>query len=230
MMGETLMDEKISASIEKQYGVTILGQLEEYVDERFLKYLSRQQNHPYIELRKLILEKNEKELDTFLKSDKKRKFPIRRLTLLEFFSSLILSKPENLDIRKFGVFDKKRMEFLIDRMKQRVKPLQYYQQPGIEKSPISESLHNELSKLIKGYNIYLKKIATGDYSVLAICDELETVTFKNKIVNIRQEFQRYDKYYDDFNRIYNPTKHLTDYTKYHLLKVCLQKATHPSAL
>ena len=53
MMGETLMDEKISASIEKQYGLTILDQLEEYVDERFLKYLSRQQNHPYIELRKL---------------------------------------------------------------------------------------------------------------------------------------------------------------------------------
>jgi hypothetical protein len=229
MMGETLMDKKISASIEKEYGVKILGQLEEYVDERFLKYLSRQQNHPHIELRKLILDKNKKGLDAFLESDDGRKFPIRRLTLLEFFSSLILSKPENLDISKFGMFDKKRMEFLIDRMKQKDQSLQVDQQPGIQKSSILDSLRNELSKLIKGYNIYLKKFATGDYSVVAICDELETVTFKNKIINIRQEFQRYDKYYNGFHKICNPTKHLTDYTKYHLLKVCLQKARNPSA-
>ena len=63
--------------------------------------------------------------------------------------------------------------------------------------PISKSFYKEVPLLIKGYEKYLGLIRNKTVSKKSICDEIEVKHLENKIVNIRIDFYKYDKYFEE---------------------------------
>ena len=56
----------------------------------------------------------------------------------------------------------------------------------------------EIKLLINGYEIYPKEIEKGTKSKTSICNFIEKEVCRNKTVNVRQEFNRYDSYFEAF--------------------------------
>jgi len=67
---------------------------------------------------------------------------------------------------------------------------------------ISKETHDQLLRLINGYKEYLNRLNTNNESKTQICLNIEKETFKNKIVNIRQDYHFYDEFFNNFTSKY----------------------------
>lgn len=152
---------------------------------------------PYIDVIAAVCGENPDELEQYLTRGREKIDPIAYRTFLEYLldnlSMEILASPDDFKIRsstKFGI------EYYMDRLWDRRNT-----QTGFRLvNKVPTDLQYQISLLAHGYSDYLHAIEVDGKSKTVICDEMESrPEFKKQyLTNVRQEYNRYDVY---FNRI-----------------------------
>lgn len=222
LMGTTLFDESIKNELLNQYSQTVLNELEEYACNSHIDYTKHRILSDFSKIGILIKDGNYKGLTNFLNQDKNRRFPISKLGILEVFVHMIhWSKIDRDTLAKNHIYPSSYTKPFYNFV---FKNIETVRSPNIVFEKISVDLEKEISTLILGYEIYLKEIRKKKKSKLAICNEIEQ---NINVVNVRQEFDRYDKYYLGFKHYSKNRIELPDNIKIFILNGCLKHAKAP---
>lgn len=223
-------NKNLSKSLIKKFGYDFMSNLVGFVSRNKCQYCKRQQ--PIHErINKLYHEQDYKTLQLLLDEDEKRRFPLNRLAILERFA--IMFTFENIEIKNIdgkGYILRKDMDVIdkdslfFDFVVQKILAVQ---KSGIIIEPISKKLEVEINKLINGYEEYLSQLKIDNKSKLQICNDIEK---KFLIPNARQEFDRYDNYFEGFIQQSKLCQNLKDKDRIFFLKACLKEAKSPETL
>ena len=171
----------------------------EYAVEEWKVYVNREIDIS-ADIRKGFITHDFEYLISLIEKDKNRKYPTNKLIFLECFVvqflRLHMAGRIKIDRDLDDWFGEKTFDFYINNV---------FASKGTPKSSslyntlfIEEELLSIIKQLIVGYEIYLKEIEKGTKSKTSICDFIETKILSNRISNVRQEFDRHDKYFNKF--------------------------------
>jgi hypothetical protein len=200
-------DDGLKRIIEKEFDSETYRKFWECTFKLYNDYIKRQAGEVIGRLNRIIEgTHDETALDDFLKGDIKRKFPTNYLKLLEFIAYACSYSTSTIISDCKYASDKLTIEFVLNyfnkNIKDKIENKWLYSVSPI-RYPVSKSFNKEVPLLIKGYDKYLTMIKKEKVHINNVCEQIESKYLKNKIVNVRIEFYRYDKYFAEIENTIN---------------------------